>query len=92
MYWTTGSGRIELTITKKQAGIGSHPGDCESDVSYLRQLPSIRRQLAKLSPELVAEELREYGAWDSEELSDHDQNLTRLLWLACGDIQDGNHF
>lgn len=91
MYWITGSGRIELNITKKQAGIGSHPGDCESDVNYLRQLPSIRRQLEKLSPELVAEELKEYGAWDNEELADHNQNLTRLLWVACCDIVEGQH-
>lgn len=30
--------------------------------------------------------LRGYGAWDEEQLKDHDENLTRILWLACGDI------
>lgn len=90
MYWTTGSGRIELNITKNDALCCSHPGPCDNDVMQLSDKPSIKRQLAKLSPELVASELKEYGAWDTDELADHSQNLQRLLWLACGDISDGN--
>jgi len=88
MYYTTGSGRIELQITKKQAGIGSHAGQCDNDVAYLRTLPTIKRQLDKIDAEVLKAELAEYGAWDEIELSNHDENLTRLLWLACGDIQD----
>jgi hypothetical protein len=45
-------------------------------------------QLQKLDRALVASELREYGAWDSDELADHAQNLQRLLWIACGDIAE----
>jgi hypothetical protein len=39
----------------------------------------------------LSAELKEYGAWDAEELADHEQNLQRILWLASGDIteQDG---
>lgn len=90
MYWTSSSGRIELNITKAQAGIGSHPGQCDADISRLRAVPSIRRQLNKIDPTELAKELSEYGAWDEQELVDHDQNLSRLLWIACGDIVDGN--
>lgn len=90
MWYSTSSGRIELQITKKQAGIGSHAGECDNDVAYLRTLPTIKRQLAKIDPEVLKGELREYGCWDETELSNHDENLTRLLWLACGDIQDRN--
>jgi hypothetical protein len=61
-------------------------GACDGDVAYLRTLPAIRRQLDKLEPAVVAEELKEYGSWDETELADHDENLSRLLWLACGDI------
>lgn len=86
MYWSESLGRIELKITKAQAESCSHPGPCDSDVADLRKAPSIRRQLDKLSPELVAECLREYGAWDAEELSDHGANLDRLLWIACCDL------
>lgn len=91
MYWTTGSGRIELNITKNDAAFCSHPGQCDADVLQLSNKPAIKRQLAKIQPELLASELKEYGAWDSEELTDHDQNLQRLLWIACGDIADGNY-
>jgi len=88
MFYTSGSGRIELQLTKNQALTGSHSGDCEADIKYLRQLPAIKRQLAKLEPETLAKELKEYGAWDENELTDHDQNLTRILWIACCDIAE----
>lgn len=83
MWWTSSCGGIELQITKAQAATCSHAGDCSLDVKALSQVPKIRRQLAKLWPCAVRNELREYGAWSSEELSDHDANLQRLLWLAC---------
>lgn len=86
MYYTSGSGRIELQITKKQAEIGSHSGQCDNDIAYLRTLPAIKRQLNKLDAEALSKELSEYGAWDENELQNHDENLTRILWIACGDI------
>jgi hypothetical protein len=49
-------------------------------------VPSIKKQLDRLDPDRVREVLRNYGAWDQAELSDHDANLGRLLWIACGDI------
>jgi len=88
MWFSTSSGRIEINITKKQAVIGSHAGDCEADVKYLRQIPAIKRQLDKIPADLLKNELKEYGAWDDEQRSDHDQNLTRILWLACCDISE----
>jgi hypothetical protein len=88
MWWSSSSGRIELQITLKQAQACSHPGPCDADVAELRRAPAIKRQLEKLDPKLVAGELREYGAWDDEELADHDQNLTRLLWIASNDITE----
>lgn len=90
MWWTTSSGRIELQITKRQAGIGSHQGQCDADITDLLTVPTIQRQLDKISPELLREELKEYGAWEEEELKDYEQNKARILWLACGDIADGN--
>ena len=90
MYWTESLGRIELRITKKQADSCSHPGQCDLDVEALMKTPSIARQLKKLDPALVATCLKEYGAWDEIELSNHNDNLTRLLWCACCDISEGN--
>lgn len=88
MWYSSSSGRIELQITKKQAATGYHSGACDLDVEELSRHPAIARQLRKIDPQTLIEELREYGAWDDEELSDHEQNLQRILWLACGDIFD----
>lgn len=80
--------RFELNITKQDAMTGSHQGQCDDDIAALRTVPYIRRQLAKLDPKALREELGGYGAWDDAELSDHDANLSRILWIACGDIVD----
>lgn len=90
MWWSSSSGRIELQMTLKQAQACSHPGPCDADVAELRKEPKIRRQLDKLDPELVAGELREYGAWDDDELRFHESNLLRLLWIAANDITEEN--
>ena len=90
MLWKESLGRIELQITLAQARACSHPGPCDSDVLALSQHPKIARQLKKLDPKLVAECLKEYGAWDAEELTDHPQNLQRLLWIAACDIAEEN--
>jgi len=86
MWFSTSSGRIEIEMTMAQAESAAHPGQCDADVLALSNNRKIRRQLEALDPELVREELREYGAWDEEELADHAQNLQRLLWIAAGDI------
>ena len=90
MYWTESLGRIELQITKKQAQSCSHAGQCDVDVEALKLNPSIARQLKKLDPVIVSAALKEYGAWNDLELSDHNENLTRLLWVACCDVSEGN--
>ena len=46
----------------------------------------IAAQLAEINPVILVDVLREYGAWDDEELADHEQNLQRLLWSLAGDI------
>ena len=65
-------------------------GQCIDDVLALSRVPKIAKQLAKVDPEVLRGELREYGAWDAAELADHDANLERLLWLAAGDITEEN--
>lgn len=89
-FWCSSSGRVEIEMTKAQARSASHSGSCDDDVRWLSQQPGIVNQLDKLDPALLAKELAEYGAWDKTELADHDQNLQRLVWLAAGDIADGN--
>ncbi len=88
MYWSSSNGRIELQMTLDQARSASHSGQCIEDVLALSRLPKIAKQLSKVNPETLRDELREYGAWDAAELADHDANLERLLWLAACDIRE----
>ena len=86
MIYTTGSGKIEIEITKKQALKGYHSGQCDQDIAELRRIPAIKRQLAKIDKSVLIDELKHWGAWADEELQDHEENLYRILWLACADI------
>ncbi len=88
LWWSCSSGRIELQITEDQAANASHQGQCDDDVRALSCEPNIKKQLDALDPLLVTKELSEYGAWSDDELADHEQNLQRLLWIACNDIME----
>lgn len=90
MYWTSSSGKIELQITKAEARSASHQGQCDMSVFALSKKPRIKKQLDKIDKTVLTTELREYGAWSKIELADHTQNLQRLLWIACGDINEEN--
>lgn len=87
-YWTCGSGYVGLQLKLSDACGASHQGRCDEDVRDLSIVPYVRKQLDALSPGGVRDELREYGAWDAEELADHEQNLQRIVWLAAGDISE----
>jgi hypothetical protein len=80
--------RFEIRLTKAQALQGSHPGPCDEDIKDLLQVPAIKKQLDKISAYSLRAELREYGAWNEEELSNHEDNLARILWIACGNIRE----
>ena len=87
MWWSAGSGRIELNISLEDAKSASHSGPCDADVRWLTEhRVKLINQLDKLDPVVVRDELREYGAWDKNELADHAENIQRLVWIACGDI------
>jgi hypothetical protein len=87
-YWTDSSGRLELQLSSDQAARGYHSGACDLDIKELQQDSGISGQLAAFNPDIVRDCLKEYGAWDSAELSNHADNLERLLWIACGDLVD----
>lgn len=87
MWYSSSSGRIELNIPLRVAHIGSRPGKCDDDIRWImHNEPKVMRQLRKVDPELLKAELDEFGCWSEEELRDHQVNLERLLWVACGDI------
>lgn len=79
---------FEIEMTLSQAQSASHQGQCDNDVKALLQVPKIRRQLAKISDQDLIKELKEYGAWDNEELQDRQENDARIIWIAAGDIAE----
>jgi len=87
-WFSTGSGRIEFELRLSDAHYGHHQGQCDDDIADLRKVPYIAAILASINADLLRDELREYGAWDADELADHDANLNRILWIACGDITE----
>lgn len=92
MWYSTSSGNIELNIPKRVALACSHAGDCQWDVNAAMHEPKIKSQLNKINPKLLAADLAEYGAWNSEELSNHQDNLMRLLWIACNDLKEEMYY
>ena len=38
--------------------------------------------------DLMREYLRGFGAWDDDELASHDDNVRRLFWVICGDMNE----
>lgn len=87
-YWISSDGKIELSIELEHAIDGSHVGDCSDDIDSLRRVPYIAEQLEAIEAEHLVRELAEWGAWEASELMDHELNLNRILWIACGDIRE----
>lgn len=77
--------RFELDLPSEAVADCSHQGRCDEDVAYWETRVT---RPAALTPELLALELKEYGAWDAEELADDAANWRRILWLAAGNIKD----
>lgn len=80
--------RFEFAMTLEQALSAAHQGECSEDVEALSRVPEIRSQLDALDPEQVRRELKGWGAWEAEELTDHEDNLQRILWLAACNIRE----
>lgn len=88
LCWIASSGRFEIEVTLDQAQSCAHSGPCDTDVASLATDPAIAPQLARIDPAEPQATLREYGAWSDAELSDHTQNLQRILWIACNDVAE----
>ena len=78
-----------LDITKSEADSAIHPGACDEGILALSLTPRIKRQTKKLDVKKLREVLYEYGAWTDDELQDHEENIQRILWIACGNIVEG---
>lgn len=62
------------------------PGPADGAVAYVRQHYTVTGD-----PADCAAYLRGYGAWEDEDLADHESNLNRLVWLTgCALAESGN--
>jgi hypothetical protein len=77
--------RFEITLPYRAVQDCHHQGSCDDEVDYWVK----HIDLSHIDPEDLKTELKEYGAWNDEELSDHDENLKRIVWIAAGNIQEG---
>lgn len=90
-WFSSSCGIVELEIKLSDAANGSHQGQCDKDIDLLLKKPYIIKQLKGIVPQTLANELKVYGAWEDSDLQDHQVNLSRILWLACCDInEEGN--
>lgn len=80
--------RFDIKMTKDEARSASHQGKCDDDVKQLLVSKKIKNQLSKISDDDLISELKEYGAWDDEELKNRSDNEERIVWIAAGNIID----
>jgi hypothetical protein len=63
-------------------------------VDVAHWVPLVRAQIEadnftnKPTAETIRAELKEYGAWDAAELSNDDDNFSRLVWCAACNVND----
>jgi hypothetical protein len=81
---------LEIAMTVEQAESGSHQGQCDDDIAALLRVPAIASQLDAIGADQIRAALKEYGAWDDDELADDAQNRARALWSACCDAKESN--
>ena len=85
--------RFEIEMILKQAKSVSHCGECLPNVLELLKNKEYMRQFKKIKLSDIAAELKEYGAWDEEELNDVIENQQRITWLAgCQIVEEWKEF
>ena len=86
--WNYSNYGNDLRLTTADAIKCSHSGDCESDVKEVMQKAYIKKQLTSIDKNQLIKELSQYGAWDDNELQNHETNLIRWVWISAADIME----
>lgn len=78
-----------LSIKLEDAEVCSVGGvNNEDAVNWLIKEPYIASQIKELNPDDIRKELDEYGCWEDYELASNEDNIVRLVWIACGNISE----
>lgn len=78
------SGRFLASVPLECVRDCSAQGSVDAACAYWARSPRI----AFGDPDDIRADLREYGAWDAEELTDDDANRERILFTACGNYAE----
>lgn len=76
---------FEIKLTKQQVAEMSAAGSVDAAVEYWSR--KVRRP-RNATPARLRAELKEYGAWNNEELQDDAMNWQRILWITAGNIKE----
>lgn len=90
MRWVS-SNRYEFQLRQSEVDSLPQSGAADDAVEALATNPEVRARMAHISPESLAAELKEYGAWDETELADHEQNIRRALWIGALDVRENDY-
>lgn len=81
--WFDEDGILIIAIPQACVHGCSHSGQCQDNVAHW-----VKELGFNVPRDIAVEYLAEFGAWeDLEEVSD-DELAERVLWIACGDIEE----
>lgn len=75
--------RFEIELPDECVRDCSHQGDCDEDVRHW-----VDKITLAVPAKDIRAELKEYGSWDAEELSDDEANKRRIIWIAACNIKE----
>lgn len=77
-----------IGLTKKDYLNCSKSGNVENEAKEVVKKRYIQNRFKNIDSTQLAKELKEYGAWNSEELKDNEANKERIIWIASCDIKE----
>jgi hypothetical protein len=81
--WMVAASELAPALLQDLLDCGTPGQDASDAVAYVRQTYAVTGD-----PADCAAYLRTMGAWDEDELADHDVNLGRLVWLTGCDLRE----
>lgn len=81
---------FEIEIPEYMIDGTPQSGNCDNAIAEWLEESFIQNQLISIGNEKISSELKEYGAWDDEELKDFEENKMRIMWIAIGNIWEEN--
>lgn len=80
-----------ITLSDEVVADCSRSGNVGDSIAHWVEQPEVKKEMDRLHNQQLKKELSEYGAWSDEELESHEENLKRILWIACGNIAEGDY-